>query len=97
MCRALELADAVDLDVIVLICKAVLEARQKHEELGACPAEAYTYVQSELMEYTAQAMLVQRSGVRFDPERKGKSDLEALHAIAVLIRWIRCEFGGMAS
>jgi hypothetical protein len=46
-----------------------------------------------MLEFEAQAMLVHRTGTMFDPERKMRSDVEAIDVIVTLIRWIGCEFG----
>ena len=94
--RLCELAETVGVQIMIRVAREVLRARQMHPELGCCPSEALKYIKSEMLGFEAQAMLAQRQGVLLDGERKSRSDEEALHVIAVLMRWIRCEFGGAA-
>jgi hypothetical protein len=90
--RLLELAEAVDVALMIRIAQRVLEARRKHPEFAFGPRDGFQFVKSEMLEFEAQAMLVHRFLKVFDAERKHKSNEEALDLIATLIRWIKCEF-----
>ena len=92
--RLRELADAVGVILFIRIAQAVCQARKKHPMFGHGPEDAMKQVRAEMLEWEAQASLVQRPGVLLDLERKKKSDAEALDVIATLIRWVNTEFDG---
>ena len=98
LCRTLELAEAVGLETVEAICKAVLEARREHAVFGCNADDAVKQVKSEMLEWEAQAMLVMHPVHPFtvDATRKTKSDDEAYDVIATLIRWILGEFNAPA-
>lgn len=95
--RLRELADAVGVKLFIRIAQAVCRARQEHPVFGHGPDDAMKQVKAEMLEWEAQASLVQRPGIRLDADRKKKSNDEAFDVIATLIRWIGSEFDGPVS
>lgn len=92
--RLRELADAVGVGLFIRIAQAVCRARQEHPVFGYGPEDAMKQVKAEMLEWEAQASLVQRPGELLDMSRKMKSNEEAFDVIATLIRWIGSEFDG---
>ena len=92
MCRMLELADAVGLEMVERICKAVLEARRKHPEFASCYQEGMHTVESEFYEFKAQAMLAQRPDGTLRHGRVQKSEAELMDLIATGIRMLCREY-----
>ncbi len=81
--------------LLVNIKQAVLEARTKHKHLGNSLAQAIQAVKSEMLEWEAQAILVQNPDGRINATRQEKAFHESLDVIATLIRFMLCDYQGV--
>lgn len=90
--RLRDLADVVGVDLLIHICKAVCEARAKHEDFAEDFKEGYQIVESEFYEFKAQALCVQKKDGALRPAKLARAEEEMMHAIAAGIRLLRREY-----
>ena len=92
--RLLDLADLVGIPLIIRIAEAVCKARKAHPEWGE---RGYSYavkvVRSEMLEWEAQASLVDDNGRgRENPDRLARAEAEAMDVIVTLIRYLCADY-----
>ena len=92
--RLCELADLVGVPLMTRIAEAVCKARKAHPEWGERGyAHAVKVVRSEMMEWEAQASLVDENGRgRENPDRLARAEAEALDVIVTLIRYLCADY-----
>jgi hypothetical protein len=89
--RMEELVSVIGEETFIRIAKAVGEARNKYPCFGVRHQEAFGVVKSEMLEWEAQAILIECGG-NSGPQRAEKADREALDVIASLIRYLNKDY-----
>ena len=92
--RLAKIAETIGLDVLTDLADAVRVARSRHPVFAAHHNEAACAVKSEALEWEAQAMMVIRPDGTTNQGRLARSEEEALHLMATLVRYRKREYGG---
>jgi hypothetical protein len=78
-----------DLQLLKTILERLEEARKRHPVFAQGHEKAVRVIKSEMLEWEAQAILVESS---IHAERISKADNEALDVITVLMRYLHKEY-----
>ena len=92
-----ELSQAVNLDLLISLARAVLKARKEHPVLGDTYQRACTEAKSEILEWESQASLVQQTDGSLDAERIGRAEAEGMDVMVTQYRLLNREWGTHAS
>lgn len=88
-----EACDAIGRDTVIRLAQELTSARRKYPGFALNHAEAVDVVESEFLEWKAQAMRV-NSPKGLNTERRNKAEGEAFHLITTALRYVRREYEG---
>lgn len=88
-----EACEVIGRDAVIRLAQELVSARRKHPGFALNHAEAVDVVESEFLEWKAQAMRA-NTPKGLQTERRDKAETEAFHLITTALRYVRREYEG---
>lgn len=88
-----EACEAIGRDTVIRLAQELTRARRQHPSFASDHEHAMKGVKSEMLEWEAQAMLVE-SSQGISPKRFERSESEGYHVITTMLRYLKREYLG---
>lgn len=87
-----EACDAIGRNVIIKLAQEMTSARRKHPVFAVDHEEAVDVVESEFLEFKAQAMRAGKLASRLDEDKRARAESEAWHVAVTALRYVGREY-----